>query len=331
MSFKISFFLILLFISLPTKSESFFIWFNDNSVFKKRFINDENVLPHSFVNLNLLESSTPSLNYYSYQLDKNNLPIDLALVPLIESANNPAAKSPKHALGLWQFMPNTAKEFGLISKDKKDFRKNVIHSTEVAMDYFKYLHGQLGDWNLVLIAYNWGIGSVKKQLKNNLLVNGKINFKKIPTETQKYLINFYHLKDLINKNSSSNYLKKYPLGDYFKKQPMSDWLETYQNSSSDKNINTKVLERINGFDPFKANNYEYVLMPTNLFQKFFSLKEAGKNYKRSRLIRKCNHKTKYNETFDSIAKKYKVSVDYLKDLNPTIFSLRPNLVMNVCR
>jgi len=331
MSFKISFFLILLFISLPTKSESFFIWFNDNSVFKKRFINDENVLPHSFVNLNLLESSTPSLNYYSYQLSNNKLPIDLALVPLIESANNPAAKSPKHASGLWQFMPNTAKEFGLISKDKKDFRKNVIHSTEVAMDYFKYLHGELGDWNLVLIAYNWGIGSVKKQLKNNLLVDGKINFKKIPTETQKYLTNFYHLKDLINKNSSSNALKKYPLGDYFKKQLMSDWLETYQNSSSDKNINTKVLERINGFDPFKANNYEYVLMPTNLFQKFFSLKEAGKKYKRSSLIRNCNHKTKYNETFDSIAKKYKVSVDYLKDLNPTIFSLRPNLVMNVCR
>ena len=329
MGIKGSLFLAIIFFSLPAYCESFFKWFDEKSIFEKKFVHHEKTRPSTFISLNLLESSTPSLNYYSYQLIKNNMPVDLALVPLIESANNPVAESPKHALGLWQFMPNTAKEFGLITKDKKDFRKNVIHSTDVALDYFKYLYNELGDWNLVLIAYNWGIGSVKNKLKHNLIIDGNIDFNKIPRETRNYLVNFYQLKMLINLNSSSSPLSKYPLGHYFKRQPMSEWLQTYKNANSDKTINTKVLERINGFNPFHNNHYDYVLMPTNLFQDFFSIKDSGRRYN-AKKKKSCVYLTKYKDSFQSIAFKYKMTVDHLKDLNASIFELRPNLKIRVC-
>ena len=63
-------------------------------------------------------------------LNQENIPIDLAVIPLMESGNNPQAKSPKDALGLWQFIPATAKEWGLLNNFDNDERKNVIKSTK---------------------------------------------------------------------------------------------------------------------------------------------------------------------------------------------------------
>ena len=92
----------------------------------------------------------------------------------MESGNNPQAKSPKNALGLWQFIPSTAREWGLTSSKSFDDRKNVIKSTQTAIKYLNYLHTQLNDWNLALAAYNWGIGNVKKALKKGLVKNKKL-------------------------------------------------------------------------------------------------------------------------------------------------------------
>ena len=100
----------------------------------------------------------------------------MAVIPLLESGNNPLAKSPKDALGLWQFIPSTAKEWGLAT-NRTDDRTNVVKSTQVAIRYLKYLHNQLNDWNLALAAYNWGIGNVKKAIKKGLVTNNAINLK----------------------------------------------------------------------------------------------------------------------------------------------------------
>ena len=75
----------------------------------------------------MIISSTPSIKFYTEIIEQENLPIDLAVIPLLESGNNPLARSPKDALGLWQFIPSTAKEWGLAT-NRIDNRKNVVSS-----------------------------------------------------------------------------------------------------------------------------------------------------------------------------------------------------------
>ena len=116
---EIIFFLILF--SAPSYSESLYKYYTDNQKISHDKLNtklDKSV--SDFYDLNLIVSSTPSIKFYINMLNQENLPIDLAVIPLLESGNNPQARSPKDALGLWQFIPATAKEWGLFNNIKND-------------------------------------------------------------------------------------------------------------------------------------------------------------------------------------------------------------------
>ena len=189
--------LLLLINSIQVHADSFFEYFASEQKLNSSHLRINNKTKVSnFYNLDLIISSTPSIKFYSEIIEKENLPIDLALIPLLESGNNPLARSKKNALGLWQFLPSTAREWGL-STNRIDSRTNVIESTQAAIQYLSYLHGQFKNWDLALAAYNWGIGSVKKALKTGLITNNKINLHKLPLETRKYLLSFHHLNSLI--------------------------------------------------------------------------------------------------------------------------------------
>ena len=99
-------------------------------------------------------------------LEASGLPLEIALLPLVESAFDPFAYSHGRASGLWQFIPGTARLQGLTIDWWFDGRRDVVYSTEAAIDYLSMLNRQFkGDWELTLAAYNGGIGNVRKSIR----------------------------------------------------------------------------------------------------------------------------------------------------------------------
>lgn len=121
-------------------------------------------------------------------LCRYNLPYELEYLPIIESALNPIARSPVGAAGLWQFMPGTAKLFGLEVNSLVDERMDPVRSTEAACQFLSSMYNVFHDWNLVIAAYNCGSGNVNKAIRR---ANGKRDFWSIypylPRETRNYV------------------------------------------------------------------------------------------------------------------------------------------------
>lgn len=105
------------------------------------------------------------LPYILHEVSARNLPAELALLPVIESALDPYAFSPYGASGLWQFMRPTAKQYGLQMNRHYDGRRDVIASTQAALDFLEDLHRRFDDWSLALAAYNAGGGTVSKAVR----------------------------------------------------------------------------------------------------------------------------------------------------------------------
>ena len=127
---------------------------------------------------------------FEQKLDKYNLPLELKYLSIVESSLNTRAKSPSGALGLWQFMYPTAKEYGLRVNSYIDERLDPFKSTEAACKYFIKLYDLFGDWNLVLAAYNGGPGYIQRKM----ISTGHDNYwdlrPHLRTETRNYVPKF---------------------------------------------------------------------------------------------------------------------------------------------
>ena len=115
----------------------------------------------------MTERSRKYLFHIVEELERRNMPTELALLPFIESAFNPQAVSSARAAGMWQFMPATGQYFELKQNVFRDDRRDVLASTRAALDYLQKLYGMFGDWHLALAAYNWGEGSVGRAIARN--------------------------------------------------------------------------------------------------------------------------------------------------------------------
>ncbi len=125
---------------------------------------------------------------FEQELDRNNLPLELKYLAVIESALNPRAQSRVGATGLWQFMFTTGKMFGLDVSSYVDERSDPIMATEAACKYLKSLNNSFNDWDLALAAYNSGPGNVSKAIRRS---GGKTNYwnlrEYLPRETAGYV------------------------------------------------------------------------------------------------------------------------------------------------
>lgn len=114
------------------------------------------------------ERSSRYIHYIVSAVEQRNMPAELALLPFIESAYDPFAYSRSGAAGLWQFVPQTATNFGLKRSWWYDGRKDVLASTDAALTYLQYLHDKFdGDWLLAVAAYNFGEGSIQRAIEAN--------------------------------------------------------------------------------------------------------------------------------------------------------------------
>jgi len=187
------------------------------------------------------------MHYIIDQLRKRNMPIELAIIPLIESAYNPQATYSAKAVGLWQIVPTTAQAYGMVSNHQYDQRRELIASTNAALNYLQYLNNLFdGDWLLTIAAYNAGEGRIKRAQIWNKNHHLPTHFwaLNLPNETMQYIPKLLAIIDIVQRNkyygvvlpegNHTNALVQFNLGRQVKLETIAqftdltlDELETY--------------------------------------------------------------------------------------------------------
>ncbi len=147
----------------------------------------------------MTERSNKYIFHIVEELERRNMPTELALLPYIESAFNPQAVSSVRAAGMWQFMPATGTDFSLKQNIFRDDRRDVVASTRAALDYLEMLHKMFGDWQLALAAYNWGQGNVSRAIEKNQRAGLPATYSDInmPAETRLYVPKLQAVKNIV--------------------------------------------------------------------------------------------------------------------------------------
>ncbi|WP_197338739.1 transglycosylase SLT domain-containing protein [Ralstonia solanacearum] len=147
----------------------------------------------------MVDRSNRYLYHIVEELERRNMPTELALLPFVESAFNPQAVSSAKAAGMWQFIPSTGKTYNLRQNVFQDERRDVLASTDAALDYLSKLHDQFGDWQLALAAYNWGEGAVARAIARNQAAGQSTDYLNLnmPAETRMYVPKLQAIKNII--------------------------------------------------------------------------------------------------------------------------------------
>jgi membrane-bound lytic murein transglycosylase D len=122
-------------------------------------------------------------------VETKNVPGEIALLPIVESAFQPHVVSPARAAGIWQFIPSTGHNYGLKKSRSYDGRRDIYASTKAAIKYLKKLNNDFGDWLLAIAAYNCGEGNVAKAVRRNQAMGLPTDFwsLNLPQETRAYV------------------------------------------------------------------------------------------------------------------------------------------------
>lgn len=157
-------------------------------------------LDHPLFLENALQRGGRYLFHILNEVERRRLPTELALLPVVESAFQPHAVSRSNAVGLWQFLAETGKDYGLQQTAWVDQRRDIVDSTRAALDYLSTLAQQFnGDWNLALAAYNGGPGYVSRMCAANRSAGRGIGFLDLPLrgETRCYVPKLMALRKLV--------------------------------------------------------------------------------------------------------------------------------------
>jgi len=147
----------------------------------------------------MTERSRMYLFHVVEELELRGMPTELALLPYVESAYNPQAVSSAKAVGMWQFIPATGRQFDLTQNIFRDDRRDVLGSTRAALDYLEQLHAMFGNWQLALAAYNCGEGCVTRAIKHNQDAGLGTSYAELPlpTETRNYFPKLQAIKNIV--------------------------------------------------------------------------------------------------------------------------------------
>jgi membrane-bound lytic murein transglycosylase D len=183
------------------------LWQRLRNGFSMPGLNNELVLKHQQWYLShpeylrrVVERSRPYIHHIVAELEKRGMPTELALLPVVESAFNPTANSPARASGLWQFIPATGKRFELKQNWWHDQRRDIVASTEAALEYLQTIYEMHGDWHLALASYNWGEGAVQRAIQKNAAKGLPTDYSSLtmPEETRQYVPKLIALKNIFS-------------------------------------------------------------------------------------------------------------------------------------
>ncbi len=147
----------------------------------------------------MIDRSRRYLYYIVVEVEQRGMPLEIALLPMVESAFNPNAMSVSRASGIWQFMPSTGTHYGLKQNFWVDSRRDIVAATDGALTYLEKLHGDFNDWQLALAAYNWGEGNVARSVAKNEKLNRPGDYANLamPDETRNYLPKLQAIKNIV--------------------------------------------------------------------------------------------------------------------------------------
>jgi membrane-bound lytic murein transglycosylase D len=252
------------------------------------------------------------------QLLERDMPAEIALLPIVESAYDPFAYSHGRAAGLWQFIPATGKRFGLKQDWWYDGRRDVVDSTRAALDYLEYLNKRFdGDWLLALAAYNSGEGTVSQALRHNRRKGRPTGFwnLKLPRETRAYVPKLIALAQILADPGAYG-VSIEPLPD----RPYFDIVETGAQidlaiAAELAGIELDALYRLNpGFNRWATDPQgpHRLLIPRLQADEF---REAVAELPPDQRVVWMRHKIKSGETLSHIAKRYRTTVAALQAAN----------------
>ena len=252
------------------------------------------------------------------RLHEENVPYDLILLPIVESAYEPFAYSHGQASGLWQFIPGTGKRFKLEQNWWTDERRDAVESTDAAIKYLKYLHRFFdGDWLLAIAAYNSGEGTVRKAIRKNKKAGKPTDFwhLDLPKETSAYVPKMIALTEIFRNPIKYNIeLVDIANQAYFQEVELDAQLDLSQAALlADVSIEEiyYLNSGLNRWATPPSKNYRLKL-PINTIDVF---KKNLSKLPESQRVTWHRHIIKSGESLSVIAKKYNSNSQLIRDVN----------------
>jgi len=260
----------------------------------------------------------PFLHYIVQQIEARDMPLELVLLPIVESAFDPFAYSHGRAAGMWQFIPGTAKRFGIQQTWWYDGRRDVIASTSAALDYLTYLNDMFdGNWLHALAAYNSGEGRVGKAIKRNAKAGKPTDFWSLdlPKETRAYVPKLLALADILKNHEQ--YAFKWP---EIENAPVIATVDIGSQvdlafAAELADMDLKSLHALNpGFNRWATDpdGPHRLVLPLDNAESFT---QALANVERNERLNWVRHKVRAGDSLLKLAKEYHTTVDVIKSVN----------------
>ncbi len=258
------------------------------------------------------------MHHIVQEIERRGMPLELALLPVIESAFEPYARSWATANGLWQFMPGTGERFGLKQDWWYDGRRDVLESTRAAMDYLQYMHDEFfDDWLLAVAAYNCGEFRVQREVKKNRALGKPVDFFSLhlPAETRAYVPKLLAMRRLVaNPEAYGISFSPIPNEPYFEKVETGGQLDLTLAAELAGITLDEVFELNPGFHRWATDpaGPHHLLLPRDTVEVFKRNLELLTPDER---VRVSLHQVKPGESVAAIAKKYKTQPIVIRDMN----------------
>ncbi|MBV9725887.1 MAG: LysM peptidoglycan-binding domain-containing protein, partial [Gammaproteobacteria bacterium] len=258
------------------------------------------------------------LYYIVTELERRGMPLELALLPVVESAFEPYAYSRARASGLWQFIPGTGSKYGLKQDWWYDGRRDIVESTRAALDYLQSLHDEFnGDWLLAIAAYNCGEALVERAVDMNRAAGRPVTFWDLwlPRETRAYVPKLLAMRRLVmDPESFGLAFSRIPNQPYFARVPTQG------------QVNLRIAAEIAGISPedlYELNpafhrwatdpgGPHFMLLPVNAADTFA---ENIMQLSADQRLGVAHYTVHRGDSLATVALKFHTSVNVLRELN----------------
>jgi membrane-bound lytic murein transglycosylase D len=251
------------------------------------------------------------------EIEARGMPLELALLPVVESAFNPVAYSRARASGLWQFIPATGRRYGLKQNWYYDGRRDVIAATTAALDYLQFLHDTFDDWLLAVAAYNCGEMNVIRAIARNRAAGKPTDFfsLQLPRETRAYVPKLLAMRRLVGDPVAHGLIfAPIPNQPYFVTVDTAGQLDLHVAAELAELPKEELLALNPAFNHWVTDpdGPHRLLVPVDRKERLTAGLAALPPEKRVRVV---YHRVRPGDTLGGIAARYNVSVDALRSTN----------------